>query len=60
MSNPYPAPYPLPDDGENRDDLPTTEVDGDEVLDPDANDDLIDSADADRLAAGEDDVDDEV
>jgi hypothetical protein len=33
---------------------PTTEVDGDRKLDPDANDDLIDSADADRVATGAD------
>jgi hypothetical protein len=35
----------------------TTEVNGEHRLDPDANDDLIDSADADRLAAETDDED---
>ncbi|GAA4190344.1 hypothetical protein GCM10022219_07570 [Microbacterium oryzae] len=54
MSNPFPAQFPLPGDRSD-DDLPTTETDGETVLDPDANDDLVDSADADRLAAGDDD-----
>jgi hypothetical protein len=37
-------------DGDEPND-PVREVDGEEVLDEDANADLIDSADADRLAA---------
>ncbi|MGW9114662.1 hypothetical protein [Microbacterium sp. NPDC055683] len=59
MSNAYPAPIPpIPppsQDGAADDDVPVVEVDGDEVVDPDANNDLIDSAEADRLAAGADD-----
>lgn len=52
MTNQHPpAPVPLGDD----DDLTTPdvekEVDGERVIDPDANDDLIDSAEADRRAA---------
>lgn len=51
MTNlPLPPYIPVPDDhvpeGE-----PTVEVDGRAELDPDADEDLIDSADADRLAA---------
>ena len=57
MSN-YPIPPPIPP----RDDDPevplvTRESDDKRVLDPDASDDLVDSIDADRLAA-EADTDD--
>ncbi|GAA2068753.1 hypothetical protein [Microbacterium hatanonis] len=46
-TNSLPPIVPGPGDAESN---ATKEVDGDEVLDADANDDLIDSADADRLA----------
>lgn len=58
MSNqPIPAPMPLggADDAEVSTTDPTREVDGETVLDPDANDELVDSAEADRLASGADD-----
>jgi hypothetical protein len=49
-NNPTPAAAPGP-----RDDIqsgePLKEVDGDVVIDPDANDDLIDSAAADEVAS---------
>jgi hypothetical protein len=49
MSNTgFPA-LPLPDDDSAGD--ATREVDDQEVLDDDVNEDLVDSADADRLAA---------
>lgn len=55
MSNqPIPAPLPLGDDDTDVTADGTREVDGDVVLDPDANDELVDSADADRLASGAD------
>ncbi|UWF76686.1 MULTISPECIES: hypothetical protein [Microbacterium] len=64
MSNPTPPYLPvpgpdddgLPGDGLPDDDIATREVDGETVLDPDANDDLIDSAAADRVAAGDEDT----
>lgn len=59
MSNPFPAPFPAPDDDQSPDDIPTTELDGETELDPDANEDLVDSATADRLAA-DGDGDDEL
>lgn len=60
MSNAAPVP-PLPPLGDDErpadptvtEDDVTTEVDGERKLDPDANDDLIDSAEADRIAAEE-------
>lgn len=55
MSNNNPLPV-VPDDQNRSSDEgvdATRQVDGDEVLDRDANDDLIDSADADALAAQE-------
>lgn len=42
-------PLPLPED----DDPPTREVDGEVVVDEEANDDQMDSADADVLASRE-------
>jgi len=57
MSNPTPNYLPEDPDAETDDDLVTREVDGQTVLDPDADPDLVDSADADRLAAGGDDAD---
>lgn len=60
MSNPIP-PLPFPDDADDeRDDVPTREVDGDTVLDPDANQDAVDSHTADRLASEADDESDDV
>ena len=57
MSNTTRPIPPLPPiaDGD-ADDVPTREVDGEEVLDEDADDAQIDSAEADRAAvAGDDD-----
>lgn len=51
MSNPNIVPIPLPDD--ERKDPATMDVDGETVLDPDANDALVDSAEADRVASEE-------
>ncbi|GGD88801.1 hypothetical protein [Microbacterium murale] len=51
MSNPNMASVPLPDD--DRDEQATVEVDGDAVLDPDVDENRIDSAEADRLASEE-------
>lgn len=52
MSVQNPASVPEPPDGSLEDpDVETTEVDGRPVIDPDADDDRIDSAEADRLAA---------
>lgn len=47
---PIPPVPPLGGDDEGTD-VPTREVDGERALDEDANPDLIDSADADRIAA---------
>ncbi|AZH78796.1 MULTISPECIES: hypothetical protein [Microbacterium] len=52
MSNPTPPLVPLPDDDHG--DVPTREVDGDETLDTDIDDALVDSAEADRAASTED------
>lgn len=49
MTNTSPI-LPLPEDDEGAGDTPTVDDDGEQKLDPDAADDLIDSADADRLA----------
>ena len=57
MSNNTPI-LPVPGD-DDADDPVTKEVDGEQTLDPDADDDLIDSADADRLAVHADDADDD-
>jgi hypothetical protein len=46
---PMPLPLPGDDDGSGVD--PTREVDDRDVLDADADDDQVNSADADRLAA---------
>ncbi|MFB4350913.1 hypothetical protein [Microbacterium sp. CR_7] len=52
-SNPPPPIPPVPPlgDGEEAQEEPIREVDGERELDPDANPDRIDSADADRIAA---------
>lgn len=61
MSNPPISPFPLPDDDRAADggvaepgvDEPVTiERDGERMIDPDVDDSQIDSAAADRLAAG--------
>ena len=61
MSNPFPPALPLPDDDRDADipadDIGTTEVDGERRLDPDIDDGMLDSAEADRLASGADDAD---
>lgn len=61
MSNPLIPPVPLPDDdrtdaaeGAEPTDSAIVEQDGDRTVDPDADPDLIDSAEADRLASGAD------
>jgi hypothetical protein len=54
MSNPTFPPLP-PRDDDDLDGVPTREVDGERVLDPDIDDALVDSAEADRLATGVDD-----
>lgn len=51
MSNPLIPPVPPLDGDDENPDAPTVEVDGERELDPDANPERIDSADADRLAA---------
>ncbi|QAY59276.1 hypothetical protein ET475_04240 [Microbacterium protaetiae] len=52
----FPPPLPFDDNGDPHEEEPVREdADGDEVLDEDANDDLIDSAEADRLASQTDD-----
>ncbi len=52
MSNPVPPVPPVnPDDASYEGPDIETEVDGEPILDPDVNDDLVDSADADRRAA---------
>jgi len=59
MSNPIP-PLPFPDDADDEtDDVPTREVDGDTVLNTDANQDAVDSYAADRLASEADDESDD-
>lgn len=56
MSNPIIPPVPpiRPDD-DAAVGVPTRDVDGERVLDPDVDDALVDSAEADRVAAGSDD-----
>nr|WP_201470040.1 hypothetical protein [Microbacterium hydrocarbonoxydans] len=51
MSNPIPPLVPFPEDGEPNDGVPRQDVEGEPAIDPDANADEIDSADADRIAA---------
>lgn len=58
MSNPFPLVPPLPD-GEEPEGVPTRDADGERVLDPDVDDALVDSAEADRLAARGDGQDDD-
>ena len=58
MSSENPMFPVVPAEGDEPD-RATKEVDGEQVLDPDADPELIDSADADRIAAEEDDDPDE-
>ncbi|PRA79994.1 hypothetical protein [Microbacterium sp. MYb66] len=58
MSTPFPPVPPLPAD-DDADAVPTRDVDGERVLDPDIDDDAVDSAEADRLAAEVGDPDDD-
>lgn len=54
MSNPIIPPVPPVPHDDDASDVPTREVDGERVLDPDVDDALVDSAKADRIAAGAD------
>ncbi|UYO98529.1 hypothetical protein OED01_07430 [Microbacterium sp. M28] len=56
MSNEYSSPFPIQPDGADAKETVTREVDGEEVLDDDVDADRIDSAEADRLAAGAEDA----
>ena len=56
MSNEYSSPFPIQPDGADAEESVTREVDGEEVLDDDVDADRIDSAEADRLAAGAEDA----
>lgn len=56
MSNPIPPIVPFPDD-DDPEGVPTKIVDGEHVPDEDIDDALVDSAEADRVAAGADDDD---
>lgn len=58
MSNPTPPLVPLPDD-DAPDGVPTRELDGETVLDPDADDAEVTSVDADRIASTTDSDQDE-
>lgn len=55
MSNPTPNFLPEDPETQAQTDAALREVDGETELDPDANPDLIDSAEADRIAAEEGD-----
>lgn len=57
MSSNHVQPFPLVPEGEARADRGEMEVDGESRLDPDIDDALVDSAEADRLASGADDDD---
>lgn len=50
MSNPIPPIIPIPDDDAS-DGVPTREVDGETVLDPDADGAQVTSVEADRIAS---------
>lgn len=58
MSNPIIPPVPPIPHDDDPDGVPTRDVDGERVLDPDVDDALIDSAEADRIAAGADEDED--
>lgn len=53
MSNPIIPPIPPVPHGDDED-VPTREVDGEQRLDEDIDDSLVDSAEADRVASGAD------
>lgn len=53
MSHPYPPAAPPPRNEGRGEEPGIRDVDGEEVLDTDVDDRLIDSAEADRLAAEE-------
>jgi hypothetical protein len=54
MSNPIIPPVPpIPHDDDPAG-APTRDVEGEDALDPDIDDALVDSAEADRIAAGAD------
>jgi hypothetical protein len=53
MSNPIPPVVPFPDD-DNPEGVPTKDVDGEQVVDTEIDDALVDSAEADRVAADAD------
>lgn len=56
MSTNHVPPFPLvPEDGDARTGPGEMEVDGEPRLDPDIDDNLVDSAEADRLASGAED-----
>ncbi|MGW9158335.1 MULTISPECIES: hypothetical protein [unclassified Microbacterium] len=54
MSNPIIPPVPPVPHDDDAAGVPTRDLDGEQVLDPDADDALVDSAEADRIAAGAD------
>jgi hypothetical protein len=55
MTNPIPNFIPVvPPPSDDELEAPTVEEDGETVLDPDADPERIDSAEADRLASGAD------
>jgi len=54
MSNPPIPSAPIPDHDDGEPDAEMIDDDGERTLDPTLDDDLLDSADADRLASGGD------
>lgn len=54
MSNPIIPPVPPIVGDDDREAVPTRDADGERVLDTDIDDSLVDSADADRVAADDD------
>lgn len=57
MSNNHIQPFPLVPEGEARAETGEMEVDGETRLDPDIDEALVNSAEADRIASGADDDD---
>ena len=58
-TGPFPPPLPFGADGDPLDEEELVDEDDDAVLDDDMNDDLVDSAEADRVASLEDDDENE-